>query len=79
MQSINLEYPDILKDFNIIFIRAMTKQYVRDSEISVYKKFLKEVKAFFIKCAKYLQTKINASVDVKSLTFLVCLKGTKLC
>ena len=65
MQSINLEYPDILKDFNIIFIGAMTKQYVRDSDIigtSQYKKFLKEVRAFFIKCAKYLRTKINASV-----------------
>ena len=65
MQSINLEYPDVLKDFNIIFIGAMTKQYIRDSDIigtSQYKKFLKEVRAFFIKCAKYLGTKINASV-----------------
>ena len=37
----------------------MTKQYVRDSEIvgtSEYKKLLKEIRAFFIKYAKYLQT-----------------------
>ena len=33
MVSINLEYPDVLKDFNSIFIGAMTKQYVRDSDI----------------------------------------------
>ena len=33
MLSINLEYPDVLKDFNSIFIGAMTKQYVRDSDI----------------------------------------------
>ena len=50
MVSINLEYPDVLKDFNSIFIGAMTKQYVRDSDVfgtSQYKKFLKEVRAFF--------------------------------
>ena len=37
---------------------TMTKQYVRNSDIigtSEYKKFLKEVRAFFIKCAKYLK------------------------
>ena len=63
--SINLGDPDILKDFNSIFIGAMTKQYGRDSEIvgtSQYKKILKEVRAFFIKCAKYLQKNINTSV-----------------
>ena len=44
MQSINLEDPHVLKNFNIIFIGAMTKQYARDSDIigsSKYKKFLK--------------------------------------
>ena len=30
--SIDLEDPDVLKDFNSIFIGAMTKQYTRDSE-----------------------------------------------
>ena len=65
MQSINLEYSDVLKDFNVVFIVAMTKQYVSDSDIvgtSQYKKFLKKVRGFFIKYAKYLQTKINSSV-----------------
>ena len=36
----------------------MTKQYARDSDIvgtSEYKKLLKEIRAFFIKYAKYLQ------------------------
>ena len=57
VQSINLEDSHVLKDFNIIFIGAMTKQYARDSDIigsSEYQIFLKEVRAFFIKCAKYL-------------------------
>ena len=65
MQSINLEYSDVLKDFNVVFIVAMTKQYVSDSDIigtSQYKKFLKKVRGFFIKYAKYLQTKISSSV-----------------
>ena len=30
---IDLEDPDVLKDFNSIFIEAMTKQYARDSDI----------------------------------------------
>ena len=53
MLSIDLEDPDILKNFNSVFVGAMTKQYARDSDIignSEYKKFLKEVRAFFIKC-----------------------------
>ena len=31
--SIDLEYPDVLKDFTSIFIGTMTKQYARDSDI----------------------------------------------
>ena len=65
MLSINLEDPDVLKNFNSTFIGAMTKQYIRDSDIigtSQNIKFFKEVRAFFIKCAKYLQTKTNTSV-----------------
>ena len=38
----DLEDPDVLKDLNNLFIGAM--------------KLLKEVRAFFIKCEKYLQT-----------------------
>ena len=30
---IDLEDPDVLKDFNSIFIEAVTKQYARDSDI----------------------------------------------
>ena len=53
----------------------MTKQYAMDSDImgtSEYKKFLKEVKAFFIKCAKYLQASMSVLKNdvIKSLTFL---------
>ena len=62
--NIDLEDPDVLKDFISIFIGRMTKQYTRDSDIvgtSEYKKSSKEVRAFFIKCAKYLQTSINTS------------------
>ena len=33
MLSIDLEDPDVLKDFNSMFIGAMTKQYARDSDI----------------------------------------------
>ena len=65
MLSINLEDPDVLKNFNSIFIGEMTNQYVRDSDIigtSHNRKFFKEVRAFFIKCAKYLEKKINTSV-----------------
>ena len=67
--------PDILKDFNRIFIGAVTKQYAKDSDIigtSEYKKLLKEVRAFFIKCAKYLQTSMLVLKNdvIKSLTFL---------
>ena len=61
MLSIDLEDPD----FNSIFIGAMTKEHPRDSDIvgtSEYKKFLKDVRPFSIKCAKYLQTNINSRV-----------------
>ena len=75
VQSIDLEDPDVLKDFNSVFIGTVTKQYARDSHIigtSQYKKFLREVRAFFIKCAKYLQASISVlNNDVfKFLTFL---------
>ena len=33
MLSIDIEDPDVLKDFNIIFIGAMTKQYTTASDI----------------------------------------------
>ena len=74
-QSIDLKDPDVLKDFNSVFIGTMTKQYARDSHIigtSEYKKFLREVRAFFIKCAKYLQASISVLKNdvIKSLTFL---------
>ena len=39
--SIDLVDPDILKDFNSIFIEAMTKPYTRDSNI-IGIKFLEE-------------------------------------
>ena len=61
MLSIDLEDPD----FNSIFIGAMSKEHPRDSDIvgtSEYKKFLKEVRPFSIKCARYWQTNINASI-----------------
>ena len=53
----------------------MTNQYARDSDIigtPEYKKFLKEVRAFFIKCAKYLQASMPVlkNYAIKSLTFL---------
>ena len=53
----------------------MTKQYTMDSAIigtSEYKKLLKEVIAFFIKCAKYFQTSMPVLKKdvIKSLTFL---------
>ena len=60
--SIDLEDPDILKDFNSLFIGAMTKQYARGSDIIgtlECKKLLIEVTAFFIKCVKYLQTSMS--------------------
>ena len=31
--SIDLEDPDVLKDFSSIFIKAMTKHYARDRDI----------------------------------------------
>ena len=75
MLSIDLEGPDISKDFNSIFIGAMTKQYARDSDIigtSEYKTFLKEVGNLFIKCAKYLQASMPVLKNdvIKSLTCL---------
>ena len=45
--SNDLEEPDVLKDFNSMFIGKMTKLYPRDSDIIVasqYKKFWKEVR-----------------------------------
>ena len=73
--SIDLEDPNVLNDFNSIFIEAMTKQYARDSGIIVtyeYKKFLQEVRAFFIKYEKYLKTSMPVLKNdiIKSLTFL---------
>ena len=58
---------------NSIFIGVITKQYARDNDIienSEYKKFVKEVRAFFIKCAKYLQTSMPVLKNdvIKSLT-----------
>ena len=51
----------------------MTKQYTRDNDIietSEYKKFLKKVRPFFMKCAKYLQTSMPVLKNhfIKSLT-----------
>ena len=73
--SIDLEAPDVLKDFNSIFTGAKTKQYARDSDIigtSEYKRFLKEVRTFFIKYAKYLQTSLPVLKNdvINPLTFL---------
>ena len=48
--SIDVEDPDVSKDFNSGFIGAMAKQYPRDSDIiitSEYKKLLKEVLKIF--------------------------------
>ena len=47
MVSNDLEEPDVLKDFNSMFIGKMTKLYPRDSDIIVasqHKKFWKEVR-----------------------------------
>ena len=79
MLSIDIEDSDVMKDFNSIYIGAMTKQYARDSDIigtSKYKTLLKEVNAFFIKCAKYLQTSMSVlkNYAIKSLTFLLLLE-----
>ena len=56
-----------------IFNEVMTKQYAKDNDIietSEYKTFLIEVRAFFIKCAKYLQTSMPVLKNdvIKSLT-----------
>ena len=74
MLSIDLGYPDFLKNFNSIFIGAMTKQYARGSDIigtSEYKKLLK-FRAIYIKCAKYLQPSMPVLKNdvIKSLAFL---------
>lgn len=56
--DIDLDDPDCLKDYDSIFIRGMTKQYARSNDIirtPVFKKFLKEVRNFYDRCAKYLQ------------------------
>ena len=58
---------------NSIFIGVINKQYARENgiiETSEYKKFLKEVIAVFIKCAKYLQTSMPVLKNdvIKSLT-----------
>ena len=53
----------------------MTKQYARDCDIigtSKHKKIFKEVRASFIKCAKYLQTSMPVLIKKRrfqSLTF----------
>ena len=50
--SIDLEGSDFLKDFNSIFVGAITKQYTREIiQTSELIKLLTEVRAFFIKCA----------------------------
>ena len=50
--SIDLEGSDFLKDFNSIFVGAITKQHTREIiQTSELKKLLTEVGAFFIKCA----------------------------
>ena len=75
MLSIDVEDLDVSKDFNSIFIGAMAKQYLRDSDIirtSEYKKkLLRAVRDFFIKCVKYLQASIPELKNnaIKSLTF----------
>ena len=53
MLSTGLEDPEVLQDFNSIFIEAVCLGQCHHWK---YKKLLKEVRAFFIKCAKYLQT-----------------------
>ena len=58
---------------NSIFIGVMTKQYARENDIietSEYKKLMKEVRAVFIKCAKYLLTSMSVLKNdvIKSLT-----------
>ena len=64
-----------MKYFNSIFTGAMTKQYARDYDIigtSKHKKIFKEVRAFFIKSAKYLQTSMPVLIkkrSFQSLTF----------
>ena len=75
MLYIDLEDPYVLKHFSGIFIRTITKLYASNSDTTGtydYKKFLKEVRAFFIWSAKYLQTAMsNLKNDViKSLKFL---------
>ena len=64
-----------MNDFNNIAIEAMTRQYARDSGIIVtyeYKKVLQEVRAFFVKYEKYLQTSMPVFQNdiIKSLTLL---------
>ena len=50
--SIDLEGSDFLKDFNSIFVGAITNQYTREIiQTSELIKLLTEVRAFFIKCA----------------------------
>ena len=64
-----------MKYFNSIFTGAMTKQYARDYDsigTSKHKKIFKEVRAFFIKSAKYLQTSMPVLIkkrSFQSLTF----------
>ena len=71
MLTIDLDDPHILKHLNSIFIRAMTEQYPRDIiRTSENKKFLNEVRAFFIKCANYLQTSASKNDVIRSLTLI---------
>ena len=71
MLTIDVEDPHILKHLNSIFMRAMTEQYPRDIiRTSENKKFLNEVRAFFIKCANYLQTSASKNDVIRSLTLI---------
>ena len=67
MLSTDFEYPDVLKYFNSIFAGAFDIMGTLE-----YKKLLKEVKVFFIKCVKYLQssTPVSKKGVIKFLTFL---------
>ena len=72
---LNFNNKEVLKIFNSIFIGAMIRRFARDSDIigtSEYKKYLKEVRVFFIKCVKYLQISIPVLKNyiIKSSAFL---------
>ena len=61
--------------WKILTVYSLEEYQARASEIietSEYKKFLKEVEAFFIKCTKYLQTSMPVLKNdvIEFLTFL---------